>query len=663
MTIVFDGAARSYRVTGVLRDLPANTHLKLGFLVRLSPEVVPNHADQLTHWSSSEAYTYLRLRSPDDAPAIQAGMPAFIARRVTSDIPDEQRRSLGYRLVPLTALHFHDASTDQAFKPGVDPLFVTALGVMGVMTLLVAIVNYISLATARAGMRAREVAVRKVMGATRGALIAQFVAESVVVTLAAGLIATALAEMALPAVSAVLGEPIRIHYFGADGVAALLAGLCILVGVASGVYPALVLSGFQPAVVLASARTPGGGRLGARVREGLAVFQFAIAIALMVSTVVIFVQIEFLRHADIGFRREGLILVGGLGGPDAAPQSPALVEAFRHIPGVIAATAADRYPATGNENTSNLKRLDNPSINPEVIVERVGLDYGRAYGLSLLGGRFLGPQQRLDDMAILKTLPVDEWQLNGLINESAAHALGFPDARKPVGQTLGYGVTSAGKAMPLNVVGVVRDVRFVSPRRPAAPEIYLQDTRLAHTNRHAEWSAAMRVRESDRAVVTGELQRVWRSIVPSVPFRAETAEAAMNPYYDPDARRGQVLAAGAVLSGMIACLGLYGLAAFNTARRFKEIGIRKALGASTRDVLRLLIGEFLRPVLWANLVAWPIAWFAMRSWLAGFDQRIWLNPLFFLAPAIGAVLIAALTVADQAFRVARAEPALALRYE
>jgi putative ABC transport system permease protein len=148
-----------------------------------------------------------------------------------------------------------------------------------------------------------------------------------------------------------------------------------------------------------------------------------------------------------------------------------------------------------------------------------------------------------------------------------------------------------------------------------------------------------------------------------VPFRAESVAAAMKPYYDPDERRGQLFASGAILSGLIACLGLYGLAAFNTARRFKEIGIRKTLGASTRDVLRLLIGEFLRPVLIANLIAWPLAWFAMRAWLAGFDQRIDLNPAYFIAPTLAAVVVAVVTVADQSFRVARAEPAVALRYE
>jgi putative ABC transport system permease protein len=191
----------------------------------------------------------------------------------------------------------------------------------------------------------------------------------------------------------------------------------------------------------------------------------------------------------------------------------------------------------------------------------------------------------------------------------------------------------------------------------------MQDSSLAGNDASANFVAAIRVRDADIPAVTKRLQTTWRTLAPGVPFRAKTVEQALKPYYDPDARRGQLFAVGSALSTIIACLGLYGLAAFNTSRRTKEIGIRKTLGASTADVLRLLVGEFLRPVLWANLIAWPAAWFVMRSWLSGFDQRIELNPVYFLAPSLAAILVAVITVADQTLRVARAEPARALRYE
>jgi putative ABC transport system permease protein len=664
LTLVVEGQPRDYRVTGVFKDLPPDTSLKLEMLGKLSPEVFSKHRqEQLTDWGSSFVHTFVRLRSPADAAAVDAGFPGFVQRRTSGWFKGRPTDMMNFHLVPLTAIHFKDAKTDQGMKPGADPLFVWALGAMGIVTLMIAIVNYVSLATARAGMRAREVAVRKVMGATRRALMVQFVAESIAMALGAGLIAAALVEIAMPGVRAVLGEPVPLAYLGAKGIVAPLVGLCVLVGLVSGLYPALVLSGFRPASVLASARTPGGGRAGARVREGLAVFQFAIAITLMACTAVIFVQMNYLRHANLGFKRDGLIIVKDLGNPQVAHNMRALVGAFRALPGVVSATASDRRPATDSESTTNVQRASDPSIEPDITIETIGPDYMQTYGLSLAAGRALGMDQRLDDFHNTDNQPSGTKQWNIMVNERAARALGFAEAKAALGQQVKLGKDDDGRPLLATIVGVTQDVRFRSPRRPPPPQLYMLDSHLGPDDQPSPWAAAVRVHDGDQAKVTAELQKVWRSIAPGVPFRAETVQEALKPYYDPDARRGQLFAAGAVLSGFIACLGLYGLAAFNTGRRFKEIGIRKTLGASTRDVMRLLIGEFLRPVLIANLFAWPLAWFAMRPWLAGFDQRIALNPAYFIIPSVAAVLVAVLTVADQTFRVARAEPAIALRYE
>jgi putative ABC transport system permease protein len=665
LTVVMDGQPRTYRVTGVLKDVPPNSHLKLGMIGRFSPDLAPGKREMMGRWGSSFLYTYLRLRAPGDIATLQAAMPAFIDRHAhDADGGSYTRKQYHYRLVPLTDIHFADSKTGAAFKAGADPLFVVALGVMGVVTLLIAIVNYISLATARAGMRAREVAVRKVMGATRRALIVQFVAESVALAVAAGLIAMALVELSLPGVSAMLGEPIRLIYLGADGVLLPLVGFCLGVGLLSGAYPAFVLSGFQSAAVLASARTPGGGRTGARVREVLAVGQFAVAIALMICTAIVFAQIQFVRNADRGFRRDGLILVKGIGEPAAVSHMHALVQAFGVAPGVISATASDRRPATDSENSGNIVLISNPKVEPTITAERIGPDYLKTYGLTVVAGRGFDQSHGLDDRAGLNG---DQLALRGgnlMINESAALALSFTDPKKAIGQRIRIGRSTNGSQVVMTIVGVVRDVRFQSPRDRPPPQYYIQNSALPATmDQPGEMAAAVRANEADIPAVTQRLESIWRSMVPGVPFRSETVAAALKPYYDSDARRGQLFAAGSALSAAIACLGLYGLAAFNTSRRTKEIGIRKTLGASTADVLRLLIGEFLRPVLWANLIAWPVAWFVMRSWLAGFDQRIELGAAYFLAPTAAAVVVAVATVADQAIRVARAEPARALRYE
>jgi putative ABC transport system permease protein len=662
LTLVIEGAPRDYRITGVLKDLPANTHLSIDFMARLAPEVLPKEQFVFDDWGSSTLVTYIRVGSASEARAISAGLDAFIDRHTAGKLPPPAHKFVTYKLAPLTGIHFARSKAANDFKPGADPLFVGSLGLMGVVTLLIAVVNYVSLATARAGMRAREVAVRKVMGATRRALIIQFTAESVAVTLAAGLIAAAMAELALPGIGAMLGEPIRMTYFGADGVALPLIGLCLGVGLLAGLYPAVALSAFRPASVLASARTPGGGRAGGRVREGLAVFQFAIAICLMICTAVIFAQIQFVRNADPGYRRDGLIIVKGIGEPELADRRHALIDAMAQTPGVISATTSNRRPATDSESNTNISLVGDPQMEPVLTVEIIGPDYFETYGVPIVAGRALDMGHGLDDSDGLKGEDLAGRGLNLVINEAAAQAFGFRRPRDAVGRQL-HVPTSAKGGLNATIVGVAGDVRFLSPREPVPPQFYMQDSTLGPPERAQPMSVAVRVKAGEEAAMTRRLEATWRSIAPETPFQSQTVRAAMKPFFDPDARRGQLFALGAVLAVTIACMGLYGLAAFNTGRRFKEIGIRKTLGASTADIVRLLLGEFLRPVLLANLVAWPLAFFAMRPWLAGFDQRIALNPAYFLIPTLAAILVAVITVAEQAIRVARAEPARALRYE
>jgi putative ABC transport system permease protein len=440
-----------------------------------------------------------------------------------------------------------------------------------------------------------------------------------------------------------------------------LSALCLAVGLAAGIYPAWTLARFQPAAVLASTRAPGGGRAGSRMREVLAMGQFAGAICLMICTAVIFGQMQYLRSADLGFRRDGLLIVPGLGDKLVAPRIATIIEGFRHTPGVLAATASNRRPVPENNQNGSVTRVTDPQINPTLLLEQIGPDYLKSYGIKVLAGRALDVQHRVD-VVDEPGVSLHNRGLNIMINKSAVQPLGFNDPAKALEQRVVIG-GKPGHPLIATIVGVVDDARFVSPRTPVPPQFYMLNENYADRKDPGAWSAAIRVRDGSQAEVLDRLKRVWRSLAPGAPFQGETVQLTMKPFYDSDARRGQLFAAGAVLSAAIACLGLYGLAAFNTSRRVKEIGIRKTLGASTADVLRLLVGEFLRPVLWANLIAWPVARLAMRWWLAGFDQRIALAPAYFLAPSLVALLVAVLTVAEQAIRVSRAEPSRALRYE
>ncbi|MFI4966556.1 MAG: ABC transporter permease, partial [Caulobacterales bacterium] len=530
LTIVIDGQPRSYRVSGVMRDLPPDSNLGLDLVVRFGPEVMGAEKPLMDNWGATFLFTFIRLRSPADAAAIQKELPAFIDREVTQ-IPHASRH-LRFKLVSLPMLHIVDAKTTDAFKPGVDGLFVAALGVMGVVTLLIAVVNYVSLATARAGMRAREVAVRKVMGATRRMLVVQFVGESVAVALGAGLIGAALIELALPGVSAVLGEPIRMAYFGPQGMLLPLLGLCLVVGLAAGVYPALALSRFRSAAVLASARTPGGGRTGARMREALAIGQFAIAICLMICTAVIFGQMQFLRNSDVGFRRDGLLIVRGLGDQQVAPQRRAIVEAFRRTPGVVSVTASDRRPAPDVNFDSSVKLVSNPAMKPTLLFERIGADYVKTYGVQVIAGRPLDAEHGLDDRAGLPMAALADRGINIMVNAGAARQLGFTDPARVVGQRLVLAEPDNSKPLIATIVGVVADVRFVSPRQPPPPQLYLMDSHLGNFATLDDWSAAVRVRDGTQAEVRQRLEAVWRQLAPGAPFQGETVQVTMKPFYD-----------------------------------------------------------------------------------------------------------------------------------
>jgi putative ABC transport system permease protein len=645
-----DGTPHVFRVAGVIATPPQNTSETFDFLIPLKEPTLAKFP-WWWRWDFRMLQTYLRFKTPAEARALDAGFDDFTDRHANPEITKPAHRSIRLRAQPLTALHLSDPK---------DAAVVAALGVVGLLTLLLAAVNYVNLATARAGLRAREVAVRKVMGATALALIGQFMAEALATAALGAILGLALCELALPMIDTAGGLDLKLDYLGDSSLIFVVVLLVFAVGLGAGVYPALVLSRFRPAAVLASAKTPGGGRAGGRVREGLVVVQFAVAIAFMISTAVIVSQMSYLRRADIGFQRNGLIIVNSLNEIDSATQQSALLSAWRSLPDIVGATAADIAPGDDNNtDAENTKRPGMPGDGPDVHYVRATSDFFQTFRARLLAGRLpdaahggdlVPPQPRTTPPAALV-------RTNVVINRSVLKTLGFTDAQDAVGKTILEGL-DAGGFRPLQVIGVVDDIRFRSPRDPVPPTVY-QSFSADVDNA----TASVRYSGVDPHAVMEAVAAQWRRIVPNVPFRARTIDDNLARYYRPDDQHGRLFIIGALLAVAIGCVGLYGLASFNTARRVKEIGIRKTLGASTPDILKLLVGQFLRPVVIANLFAWPLAWWAMTNWLSGFDQRIALTPVYFLAVTALTLLVAVGTVAGQAYAVARAEPAKALRHE
>jgi putative ABC transport system permease protein len=629
-----------YIVAGVLEDPPANTDL-LSFDI-----VVPFRADFFStdvhwrDWGSGELLTYLRFSSSSAAAAFAKNFDSFVDRHALKDMGEQASRRLRLSLAPLTSLHLA--------KPA-DAVAVTALGLVGVLALLIAALNYVNLATAQAVLRSREVAVRKVAGASRVALNAQFLLEAVLSAGFAALAALALAELALPYINAAGGTSLKIDYADPLGPVGLALLTTLVVGLGAGLWPALTLSRQEPALTLASVRSPGAGRLGARVREALVLAQFAIAVGLCVVTGVLVAQTRHIAHADLGFRRDGLVLVSSFDDEGVtAEQRSALLAAWRAALGVAAVTESDAGPAKEDFNSwVDLQRQGAPSSTTNLGVTKVGPDFFQVYGAQLVAGRLFDPARVDDDLRLAN----DKSRANIVLNLAAVRALGFSSADEAI-----RGRIIHGGAEPFDIIGVVKDIRFRSPRLTVPPTLYVLTTA---DNPNAV--AAIRYSSADPSFVRAELAAVWRRIAPGYPFDAQTADAALSAYARPEGQRAALFAIGAALAVGIGCTGLFGLASFSAASRTHEIGIRKTLGARSGDILRLLLYQFLRPVALANLVAWPLAYLAARLWLAGFDDRIALSPIYFIGASLVALLVAGAAIAGQCAQTARLDPADALR--
>jgi putative ABC transport system permease protein len=591
-------------------------------------------------------------------------MPSWEKR----NIPDEDNGGVHFNqgddqdwhFINVADIHLGKAQ-DATMTPSNDRRTITTFAIIALLILGMAVVNFTNLATARASQRAREVALRKVLGANRRQLIIQFVGESILISAASMLLALALVELLVKPFAAFLEADLSLNYFGSGGVLLPAILLTLLVGVVSGLYPAFFLSRFQPAQVLkanrSAAETPGSGRL----RTALVVLQFAVSIGLIICTAVIYGQTVYARSVDPGYKRDHILQVEELGRAQLYPKAELIVNRIKSVPGVVAAGLTDIGVATNNNSNSGIIP---PGVNKSVTIGQynVGEGFLDAMGLTLKAGRWFDASRPMDDTTIpypqdkAVETAIAQRGINVVLNEYAVRKLGFKSPQDAIGKVVKselldpeYGLIS------INIIGVVGDSRFRTVRTPIDPIMFRKITT------GAGW-LMVRYR-GDPAAVRSAIEREWKQITNEVPFNAKFSEEIIAETYEKEDARAQMFAAFSLLAVIIGCLGLFGLAAFTAERRTKEIGIRKVLGARTRDIVRLLVWQFSRPVIIANLIAWPVAWWLMRDWLNKFDDRITLGPAPFITAALVALTIAIVTVVGHAFKVARANPIHALRYE
>lgn len=664
MTLIQKGQYHDYRITGILKDIPKNSHMKVAALVRRDfPAYFANEPQFLTCWGCQSGWVYVRLKPGTDPQTIAAGMPAWEKRNIPDETSTGIRTNQGddqdWHLVNLTGVHLGQGQAG-VMTPGNDRRSIATFATIAVLILGMAVVNFVNLATARASQRAREVALRKVLGANRRQLIVQFLSESVLVAGAAMLLALALVELTVRPFAAFLDADLQLDYLGAQGILLPAIALVLLVGLLGGLYPAFFISRFKPAAVLkanrSAAETPGSGRL----RQALVVAQFAVSIGLIICTAVIYGQTLYARSVDPGYKRDHILQVDNMSRYQILDKGEAFVERMRRVPGVTAAGLTDIGVSTDNNNVTGLVVPGNPKeINMGNY--RVDRNFFDAMGLTLVAGRWFDERAADDATTPFPADPAIEGAvaargINVVMNEMGARKLGYKNPADAVGKivrTIYFGPDLG--LVPLTIVGVVKDSRFRSVRTELDPLMFV-------AARTGESSMIVRY-NGDPATVRAEVERTWKSLIRDVPFEAKFSEDIMLELYKAEDARAKIFAAFALLAVVIGCLGLFGLAAFTAERRTKEIGIRKVLGARTRDIVRLLVWQFSRPVVIANLIAWPVAWWLMRDWLNKFDDRIALGPLPFLAAAAIALGIAVGTVAGHALRIARANPIHALRYE
>jgi putative ABC transport system permease protein len=665
LTVISKGVKRDFRITGVIRDVPKNSSMKVNAVLRMDfNSFFATEPNFLTCWGCQSGWVYLKVRPGTDIRQLQAQEPAWEKR----NIPDEPNGAIRYNhgdeedwhFVNLRDIHLGQAQGG-AMTPGNDRRSIATFAIIALLILGMAVVNFTNLATARASQRAREVALRKVLGATRRQLIVQFVAESILISAVAMLLALALVELLVRPFAAFLDADLSLRYFGVSGVLLPAIALTFVVGVVSGIYPAFFLSRFQPAQVLkanrSAAETPGSGR----VRAALVVLQFAVSIGLIICTAVIYGQTVYARSVDPGYQRDHILQVDDMNRYQLIPQAETIVEQMKRIPGVVAAGLTDIGVAT--ENNSNTGLIP-PGSSKMVSIGQYGVSPGfkDAMGLKLLAGRWFDQNRPADDTTLDFPIQKDQEMayaqrgVNVVMNEYAIRKLGFKSPQDAVGKVIRSELFEPGIGMVnIAIIGVVGDSRFRTVRTPIDPIMFM------NVKKGPAWMV-IRYR-GDPATVQVAIESQWKQITNEVPFQAKFSEDIMRELYKAEDARAKIFAAFSLLAVIIGCLGLFGLAAFTAQRRTKEIGIRKVLGARTRDIVQLLVWQFSRPVIIANVIAWPVAWWMMRSWLNGFDERIPLTPVPFLIAALIALGIAVATVVGHAIKVARANPIHALRYE
>ena len=635
-----------FEVTGVMRDLPGNTHL--GFDILAAFRIQEHYADKPGDvWDWRKSYSYVLLREGSDPDELEAKLPAFVEKYV-GDRYDGQATSLTFRLQPITDIHLH-SHLERELGPNSDVRYVYLFGAVAVFIILIACINFMNLATARSAGRAAEIGLRKTFGAVRSQVILQFISESMIMTGLAVCLAILLAVSSLPWFSLVTGKPMSLDADTAWFALGAVLVIGAVAGFVAGSYPALYLSGLAPVHALGATRSPGTGN--ATIRRILVVGQFVISIALIICTGVVYSQLDFIRARNMGLNTDQVVAVPQTFAP-VITKSRIYKARVKEIPGVVNVSMSFLLPGHKNAVVPIKVRRPGQDESSKIDMNQAWTDdeFFETFGIELVAGRNFD-----------SAFPGD-WTPTGavVINEAAVARLGYESAGEAVGveidgiEELIQDSDEQGELRP-SIVGVVKDFHYATLHEPIEPLVLFPN--------YPGGFAMIKIDAGRLPEGLSAIEEAWREVNPDFAFEYFFVEDTFARLYESEQRFGRVFVSFAALAVLIACLGLVGLSSFTAERRRKEIGVRKVLGASIPSLFGLLSSEYFRLVIVAIVLAWPVAFAAMNTWLEGFAYRVDLDWTTFIVAGLLAMAIALLTVGFQAVRAAAANPVESLRME
>ncbi|MFA6088094.1 ABC transporter permease [Mucilaginibacter sp.] len=625
----------NYKITGVIKDIPNQSHFKFDFFLSLAAR-----ADAKSNeWNNFSYTTYILFKPGADPKKLEAKLPGILKKNMGTNY-DRLEKSGNYfhlNITPLTDIHL---LSNRQYELGANSsiTYVYIFSAIALFVLLIACINFMNMSTARSANRAREVGVRKVLGSSRSSLIAQFLSESILVTIAAAIIAVLAAWALLPLFNQISGKELSITLQTVLWLSPSLLVIILVVGVAAGSYPAFYLSAFQPISVLKGKVSTGfkGGNL----RNFLVVFQFAISIFLIIGTLVIYNQLNYIQKKDLGFNRNQVMVIKNV---DVVDDAKTFKQEVKQLAGVENASLSGFLPtgvvrapdAVFRNKTSDPKNALFTEVWP------IDEDYINTMGMGIAKGRNFSKQFSTDSLAVI-------------VNQTAARMLGI--ANNPIDQKVYR--PSGNPNEPLkefHVIGVVKDFNFSSLRDNITPVVML----LADD----KGALSIKVNAKNIKPLIAQVEHKWNALSPNQHFEYSFMDEDFNHAYRTEQRTGTLFLSFTTLAVIIACLGLFSLAAYAAEQRNKEIGIRKVLGASISSIVTMLSKDFIKLVAISFIIAAPLAWLTMQQWLQGFAYRQSFQWWILVLAGAGAVIIALITISAQSFKAAMANPADSLKSE